>query len=371
MTVRPHSNKLAAQPVPVVAAFMIGVMGIAAVAFACGRSSEPLAGVASSAPTTSPVSTVALSPSPSHQIVSAPEPRVKPMVAYDGTSSKLMLFGGRPATGLPSMLSDTWMWDGNAWALSESAPGPSARAGALATYDPIRRGVVVFGGVAANGDLLSDTWIWSGQSWTSARSGPSPHWLFPGAGTLAFHEERGESILFGNTGAASGPTQGPLTFTWAWNGKWVEKVPSVAPPFRFGAAMAYDANSKRTVLFGGYQSVSPNDRLSDTWTWDGASWVKLRPPTTPSAGPAYAAYDANARKLWLLTLDGAMWFWSNGDWTRQGVFAAMTNRLDATLLFSPAIGRIVLYGGTVVSSSGDVVKNDLWAWDGNVWLQVG
>ncbi|MHB8590288.1 MAG: hypothetical protein ACYDA0_15835 [Candidatus Dormibacteraceae bacterium] len=41
------------------------------------------------------------------------------------------------------------------------------------------------------------------------------------------------------------------------------------------------------------------------------------------------------------------------------------------MVFDGAVGKIVLYGGMVTAPSGNTLKNDLWAWDGTTWTQIG
>ena len=44
--------------------------------------------------------------------------------------------------------------------------------------------------------------------------------------------------------------------------------------------MAYDAATGAIVLFGG---GGTHGDLSDTWTWNGTTWTKQAPATSPSA----------------------------------------------------------------------------------------
>jgi hypothetical protein len=140
--------------------------------------------------------------------------------------------------------------------------------------------------------------------------------------------------------------------------------------------MAYDGTSKKLVLFGGYQCETPPCLLGDTWLWDGSNWTQAHPPTSPRAGLAYAAYDEGANKLWLLTFDGTMWSWSGSDWTRQGQYPAVAYRYPSAFIFDGSIGKIVLLGGKSVhpgptQASVEQVDNDMWAWDGRDWRQIG
>jgi hypothetical protein len=134
--------------------------------------------------------------------------------------------------------------------------------------------------------------------------------------------------------------------------------------------MAYDGASKQVILFGGYQNETPDGRLGDTWIWNGSDWQVASSAASPLAGPAYAAFDEGANRIWLLTYDGAMWSWSGVGWTRQGTYPSVANRRFASMLFDGRLGKVVLYGGAVVSPSGNTVKNDLWAWDGSNWSQL-
>ena len=79
--------------------------------------------------------------------------------------------------------------------------------------------------------------------------------------------------------------------TWTWDGTtWTKQHPATSPPTRIVPAMAYDAATGTAVLFGGYRR---SGILADTWTWDGTTWTQQDPATSPSARFAAAmAYDA-------------------------------------------------------------------------------
>jgi hypothetical protein len=59
-----------------------------------------------------------------------------------------------------------------------------------------------------------------------------------------------------------GGLNGFLGDTWSWNGKHWTQVQDIGPEPRTFAAMAYDSNRSRTVLFGG---ATQNTLLGDTW----------------------------------------------------------------------------------------------------------
>ena len=94
---------------------------------------------------------------------------------------------------------------------------------------------------------------------------------------MTFDEARSTAILFG--GQASPTSAQLLSDTWEWNGaSWQQRSPVVAPSARSHAAMAYDPNANRTLLWGGLGNPLP---VADTWSWDGSAWTPL-----PQTGPA-------------------------------------------------------------------------------------
>jgi hypothetical protein len=63
--------------------------------------------------------------------------------------------------------------------------------------------------------------------------------------------------------------------TWIWDGDartWIQQTPSVSPPRRYYAQMAWDYSRRRLVLYGGLDDTGIGS-LSDVWEWDGATWT--------------------------------------------------------------------------------------------------
>jgi hypothetical protein len=75
--------------------------------------------------------------------------------------------------------------------------------------------------------------------------------------------------------------------------------------------MAYDAATGNVVLFGGFHGRR-SDLLADTWTWDGSTWTKQSPATSPPGhGGGSMAYDAASGNAVLFGGDspGDTWTW--------------------------------------------------------------
>jgi hypothetical protein len=77
-------------------------------------------------------------------------------------------------------------------------------------------------------------------------------------------------------GYAGAPPQW-VTETWTWDGAaWTLRNPQHRPPGALsGHSLAYDAASKRVVLFGGKSDMLHSNPLDQTWVWDGNDWVQL------------------------------------------------------------------------------------------------
>ena len=74
-------------------------------------------------------------------------------------------------------------------------------------------------------------------------------------------------VLFGGLG-----NSGTLKDTWEWNGTtWTKQTPATSPPARAHHAMAYDAKRQVVVMVGGQAAAS----LKGTWEWDGKNWVDI------------------------------------------------------------------------------------------------
>jgi hypothetical protein len=168
--------------------------------------------------------------------VSGPQARAGASMAYDSSRNVTVLFGGETAaTGSSGnqVLGDTWIWDGSSWrrpgaATSASAstastgvtttttppapsPSPPARFDASLVDDPSARGLVLFGGMSAQG-VRSDAWSWGatpgappGWSPLSSSGGPPAE----GGGVAAFDTATDQLVVFGgdtSAGAAAGST---------------------------------------------------------------------------------------------------------------------------------------------------------------------
>jgi hypothetical protein len=120
-----------------------------------------------------------------------PSARIIPALAFDGTRSVTVLFGGDRMRSTP--IGDTWEWDGARWRSFEGE-APRARYGQVMAHDAERGLTILFGGYDKADTLFGDTWAWNGTTWRLlASDGPEPR----RNGGFAYDPDRKRIVLHG------------------------------------------------------------------------------------------------------------------------------------------------------------------------------
>jgi hypothetical protein len=259
------------------------------------------------------------------------------------------------------------------WVKGQGA-SPPARDLASMTYDSVDKEVVLFGGCGRI-CALNETWVFAAGSWSNitGTTGPTP----PGRSDAAmtFYSPSNTSslvLMFGGINPG-----GFLQDTWGFIlGKWTKILAAsggyAVPAPRFGASLAYDAKDGYAVLFGGGGFYKDRTFLNDTWTFTFPRWTHLTTPTAPSARlHAAMAYDPTLGKIVLF--GGALvtgfgkdtWEFSGGSWTQLTLKTEPILRMAALFQYYPAGSEIILFGG--LGKYG--FDNDTWAFNGT-WHQL-
>ena len=249
-----------------------------------------------------------------------PPARQRAATAYDELNHKVILFGGLSASGQQN---DTWSWDGQAWQLLHPPHAPSAREGASMTYDPALKAIVLFGGMnhaTPFPSAINDTWLWNGADWNPLTPGQSP-----AGGTrprLAFLGGANVVARFGDC------MESHDNNLYTFDGQtWTVRQPSGNwPPALCTPSLAGDSHRSQLVLFGGSLGTGISPPPADTWIYDGASWNKATPPQSPSArSDAAMVFDSDQRRVVLFGGQGLVqgatgplndtWTWDGKTWS--------------------------------------------------------
>jgi len=255
---------------------------------------------------------------------------------------------------------------GSEWTNVTPAASPSPRRAHAMAYDTESNRIVLYGGIL---DSSSSDVQWSydleTNTWTNLDPNSFPHGLWWPA--MAYDVESDRIILFGGYGVTYEDE------TWAYDldtNSWTNMDPTTKPSARSLHAIAYDVQSDRIVLFGGWY----DERLGDTWAYDynTNTWTDMSPATGPAARNLHAiAYDVQSDRI-VLFGGNAMEVYTNETWAYDFDTNTWTNMNPVTrpnapiaaMTYDSRADRIVLFGG--------VDSNETWSYDfdANMWTKT-
>jgi hypothetical protein len=182
---------------------------------------------------------------------------------------------------------------------------------------------------------------------------------------MAHDEARDRVVLFGGLDA----NNQFLGDTWVWDGTtWLKQNPATSPTARWFAAMAFDRDSDTVVLFGGSDELFGNNppAFGDTWTWDGTTWHQQFPATSPPARfGSTMAYDATNHRVLLYGgccfPDHQTWAWTGTTWAHAVDDGRPPTRYLGSMAYDAATQSVLLFGGLVHH---EVDDGSTWVWAG-------
>lgn len=220
-----------------------------------------------------------------------------PFFAVPGTAVMLATSGVQANTTWrlqPGPAAGGTLGPGVGWGWSKLAGGgvASGRARSGMAPAPWRGRIVLFGGRDLTNTSFNQIWELGTSAWTRV-SDPAPplpvvrDW--PAVATI------GDRLLV--FGGLSGSSR--LNDTWSWDGAtWVRLFtggePNMPVP-RFGAAIAFDPTANAAVMFGG--NGSGTSVLGDTWEFHNNSWTQVIGGVSPPAmGQSRMAFDGSLKR---------------------------------------------------------------------------
>jgi hypothetical protein len=216
--------------------------------------------------------------------------------------------------------------------------------------------------------VFGRTWTWDGVAWDKRHPEASPS---PRTGAAIVYDRATRQLLLFGGSMTPGSGGGYLAGTWVWNGgTWTRLHPATSPPARHNASLVYDRAQHQVILFGGYDGRY----LNDTWAWNGTTWTQLQPATAPPPRDTHSlVYDPvsktailfggfNGRRL------GDTWSWNGTTWTQ--LHPATTPGIVSTAwqaAWDTASHQLILFGG---DKSQGVFSGNTWVWDRTTWKQL-
>lgn len=295
-------------------------------------------------------------------------------MAYDAARRQLMLFGGSTLS-LPSQsMNETWTWNGSAWQQLHPAASPPAMDGVMAYDAASQQIILLLYNILSGGKVDNQMWAWNGATWQQLHSSTIPEVV---GVSMAYDAARRQIVLFGG-GVPNGHLETYMNTTWTWDGStWSKRSPTTSPAPRTAAAMVYDSARQQVVLYSG----NGQDPLNDLWIWNGANWQQQRPAQMPPEREgAYLVYDDATQQAILFggtSVPGLLplsdtWAWNGREWTQISGQGAPANGYESAA-YDPDQREIVVYAapGDPKATPPETPVSQTWTWNGSSWKRWG
>ncbi len=248
-------------------------------------------------------------------------------------------------------------------------PAPEARQRAAAAFDAVRGELVLFGGSAEStpGLDLGDTWALTPARWRRLRPAASPSPRF--GAVMAGDPARRTVVLYG--GQRRAPASQTLDDTWTWNGvTWSRQDPPTSPPpGALPRGLEFDVHTATLVLVIERNSAAGTGL--ETWTWDGSSWAAHPGAATPPLRWMAGAPDAGVLAVGEPDPGnrGTTWRWDGATWQRlTPATEVRVEPLSAVMAYDPGTRRTLLVESEFLDVEGRPAGGT-WTWDGRSWSE--
>jgi hypothetical protein len=291
---------------------------------------------------------------------SSPSPRIVHAMTYDTFNQRVILFGGRDASGFKT---DTWIYNPMDSTWEERFPTgspsvlncPLTPSSNLMVYDTFNQRVVHFGLLEETcSEAVTRVYDVADNSWSVLMTGDSPQPRRLAA--MVYVLDTLQVILFG------GETEAGLNNeTWAFDlltDTWQEITPSVSPSPRGGHKMVYDSFNDTVTLFGG--ETEDGTRNNETWLYDvfDNTWNQSSSSVSPSARSKHdMVYDTVNRLVLLFggfTTGSAfpnnetwVYDYTTDDWIQLQPAPSPDRRFIHAMVYASDIQEVILFGGAI------------------------
>lgn len=219
-----------------------------------------------------------------------PSRKVGAQLVPNPVKAELLMFGAM------SDPDPAWSWNGTTWTQRSYSSTPPRSDGVAMTWDANRQETILFGGENVNAhQFFDDTFAYVNDRWVLRKPTTRP----PARAyhRIAYDPVRRKVLLTGGIGFA-----GYLKDTWSWDGtNWTEEAPITAAPehARFGMATC----GNEVVMFGGERG---GIALQETWGWNGTNWRLVGGGPDPTNGNVVVSDQAGclllqSEKVWRWT----------------------------------------------------------------------
>jgi hypothetical protein len=355
-------------------AVVIAIGAALAVACAPSGATEPAA-----APVLTEVpETMEVTQGPENEIqevsVPWPSPRIHPSMFYEPATERIFMFSGMSGMQRNVDLNEVWTYD--------SASGSWQLMGEMAPKDTL----ISFGfdeesrRVVGLNNLPRKTWAydletgaWEEQQPSEQPSEDPPLGRRFGAG-MSYDAESDRLIFFGG-----GAPEKLFSDTWAYDyntDTWEEMLPSSSPSPRAMFQMAYDSESDRVILWGGFMEPEVEDVLMWAYDYNSNTWEAFENADGPQQHweRGSMVYIPELDQMLVFTgmreyedvlVGPETWYYdyNTNSWTKIEIETSPPQLAMYAMVYDPATGKVVLFGGERSSKYAGDISNDVWLFD--------
>jgi hypothetical protein len=318
-----------------------------------------------------------------------PSPRGYVSLAYDAESQQVVLFGGQtgPWRLRTSVNGETWAFDVNTniWTQMFPKPRPNDKAATPLSYDIESDRVIMYGGgIFIFGSATRETWAYdyNTNTWKKMAYGPKDYL----GSRLAYDSESDRTILFGGLNVRDWfYCEGTWAFDYNTN-TWTEMKPELNPPGRNYQAMTYDSKADRVLTWGGmYWDESPLPESMWAYDYNSNSWEEFptgEEPYPKSRDYAAMVYDVESDRTILFgglpieDPDGEVGTWAydynTHTWQEMKPTIEPPSVSRHAMVYSVATDQVLLFGGELDDGVQYTYTNEIWAYDfnTNTWTDL-
>lgn len=295
-------------------------------------------------------------------------------MVYHQAEGKAYIFGGATEKEVTNQLLTV---DGKKLSKVATADAPAGRTFCSMAYNEKEESILLFGGSKVLfgkktdvANLLNDTWVLKEGKWTKLLTAHAPKPRAEAA--ISYDSQRNRMVLFGGY-TIEGSAYVKLGDTWEFYDSDWHQVDTEGPSPRNGAALNYDPSLKTMVLFGGStRDKQYGPATGETWTWNGQQWSKMEmDQPANSFNSAMAGQPSEKRLVRFGGWNGKArtdetWFFKNKTWTRLHTGRQPVARNHSQMIYDPENQQLILFGG----HNGELVFGDLWIFKENEWKQL-
>lgn len=291
---------------------------------------------------------------------------------YDPITERVIVFGGQALYHWEMDLQDVWAYDSTS-AKWEYLGGLEAGEIYAVTFDQAHEQAIML-------NLKGETWAYSlaSQKWQRKNPPKSPEVRY--GHRMVYEAHTGRVVLFGGFGG--GDVNEPLfDHTWIYEyetDRWTLMEPELQPSARIYHCMAYHPIVKRTLVWGGRPFKEQRDVTM--WIYDSYSntWESRQSVSGPNKRFVYAAmvYCPKINRIIMfggLELSGQFqghlssetWLYDleKNRWERLETTNGPSARTQHAMVYSQALGKVVVFGGEVGGAYAGEFTDELWFFD--------